>query len=980
MTLLVESDCCILNLRRIRLVADTPTTSPKGNELKRRQKMGVSKSSWPMGGLIAGRRSTKTSRMLLLASLPVAALPLFCATSVRANVIVDVPNGPTELDGLSAGATNDLVFTNITYSPTAFTLSASLTEGTLDDLDNSQILTISNSAAADTLTLDGGANSSGATNANDLLYVASGGSLSINGGVAGSGTIATGITLGAAGNLDVAGAATITAPLTSSHLITMTGGGTLTLGPASAAATGNNTLTGGFAIQNGTVNLGGATNEPEFDLGANLAPVTLGGSAGNNATLNFNVAAASVEWDMTIASTGTSTISSSASGVVTFLTGTFVLDNNLTVADTNAAGTLGFRNTITQSGGTYGITVGSTNVGTVNFQGASTYTGGVTIDAGTASFSTTEGSANPTSGPFGGGTVTLGGLATSSATLADTGNFNLGNPVVVGPANNGITRTITSATSSGSPIVDSGETMTLQSNLNVEETTSGQTFGLRNTIVQSGGTYGITVDSNNVGTIDFRGANTFAGGVTIDNGTASFNASSSGSPGSLTNGPFGTGTVTLGGVSTLAATLASGTSSTIGNSLVVGATTNGSARTITETSASSTAGVISGPITLNNDLTLTAVATTLTNGSDRLRVGSGGITGSNNIIINNLNNTSTSPTAKGPIRLDGTGVETSTWTGNLIVQAGLGSLGTGTAIDGTSANNTVLVASGASFDFASNTGVGSGFSPTIAGLSNYAGGGGTVFESAPSNNTLNLGGNGNYAFSGTIADSTNTGNTTALAVNLSSPAASQSLSGASTYSGGTTIAGGKLLVINLTGSATGSGAVALSGGASATLEGTGSSSGALTVSNDSLIAPGVNTSGTNDDFGVAGTLALGTTGGITLTDADLDFDLGTSATAPGTSDLITTGGTLTLGTVNFTFNPLGASLDTSNPYTLISGATGLAGSLTGVTGTVIGDVYTPVFSLSGDNLLVTFTVPEPTTLGLFGASSLMLMMRRRRKA
>jgi len=927
--------------------------------------MDILKSSRSLGYRIAGRRSTKTTRLIMLASLSVAASPLFCGSPLWANVVVDVPNGTTELDGLSAGATNDLVFTNITYSPTAFTLSANLTEGTLDDLDNSQVLTISNSAAADTLTLDGGTNSSGATNANDLLYVASGGSLSINGGVAGSGTITTGITLGAVGNLDVAGAATITAPLTSSHLITMTGGGTLTFGPASAAATGNNSLTGGFAIQNGTVNLGGATNEPELDLGPNLTPVTLGGSAGNNATLNFNVVASNVQWDMTNASTGTSTISSSNSGTVTFLTGTFVLNNNLTVVDTNAAGTLGFRNTITQSGGTYGITVGSNNVGTVNFQGSSTYTGGVTIDAGTASFSTTEGSANPTSGPFGGGTVTLGGLATSSATLADTGNFNLGNPVIVGPANNGITRTITSATTSGGPIVDSGETMTLQSNLNVEETTSGQTFGFRNTIVQSGGTYGITVDSNNVGTIDFRGPNTFAGGVTIDNGTVTFNASSTGA---VTNGPFGTGTVTL-GAAAAATTLNAGGAFTIANPITV----NNSSSTIGLNSGTSTAGVFNGAISLGaNNLTLASV-TGANAGNDRLRFGSGGITGSGNITINDAAYTVANP---GAIQIQG-GSSATAWTGNLIVSAGLGSLGGTNGINALGASNTVSVASGAIFAFTSNSGnvAGYGFSPTIAGLS----GAGTVDEITSSNRTLNLGGNGIYAFSGTIADSTTATYTTALAVNLSSAAASQSLSGASTYSGGTTITGGKLLVINLTGSATGSGAVALSGGASATLEGTGSSSGALTVTNDSLIAPGVNTSGSNDDLGVAGTLALGTSGGMTLTDADLDFDLGTSATAPGTSDLITTGGTLTLGNVNFTFNPLGASLDTSNPYTLISGASSVVVDPM-PTGTVIGGVYTPVFSLSGDNLLVTFTVPEPTTLGLFGASSLVLMMRRRRKA
>ena len=120
----------------------------------------------------------------------------------------------------------------------------------------------------------GNRTNSAAPTVNDLLYVAGGGSLSINGGVAGSGTVTNTITFGVAGNLDIAGASTITSQLSSSHLLTVTGGGSLTLGPSSAAAIGNNTLTGGFAIQNGTVNLGGATNEPELDLGPAATPVT----------------------------------------------------------------------------------------------------------------------------------------------------------------------------------------------------------------------------------------------------------------------------------------------------------------------------------------------------------------------------------------------------------------------------------------------------------------------------------------------------------------------------------------------------------------------------------------------------------------------------------------------------------------------------------------------------------------------------------
>ncbi|MGA2443326.1 MAG: autotransporter-associated beta strand repeat-containing protein, partial [Tepidisphaeraceae bacterium] len=950
--------------------------------------------------------------MLWLASLSVAASPLFLGTPAWAqNTPVDVPNGTTELDGLSSSATNDLVFTSsTTYSPTAFTLSANLTEGTLDDLDSTQSLSISNpTATLDTLTLDGGANSV-APDAGDLIYVAGGGTLSISGGTTTpTVTPLLNIAFGSAGNLDIAGTASIGAALSGSGLITMTGGGTLTLSPLVASSTASNSgLTGGFVIANGAVNLGGATNAPNWGLGAAGGSVTLGNSA-SNATLNFTATASGVAQNFIIGGAGTDEITSSAgtatagNAAIFAAAQTITLENNLIVSN-NVSGSvpgtgniLGFRGVISQSGGTYGITVASTNLGTVDLRGANTFGGGVTIDAGSVSFNA-SGASNLSSGPFGTGTITLGGVGTLAATLVGGGAFNIYNPLIVAATSNASARTIlldsasataptifspitlnsdltltavastltgvdrirfgdggitgsnniiinnlNNATMTGvgsdairldgngtatawtgnlivegglgsiggssntnavsaigssniveiasgalfdygsntggnsvdfsptiagladytgagavsgtgaivftiakfnetlilggsgnysfsgviqdstSTVVATGLTATTALTVNLSATGSqillgantysggttveggtltvgaggtlgastgsltvsnpntgagtdvvlnlstsvptttgslsgtiatpssgtntatinngGQLFTVNQTTAATyagtiAGTGSFTLGSLSTGTLTLSGASTYSGPSTIDAGTLQFTAASTGSP-VVTSGPLGTGTVTLGGVSTLAATLADGGFYGLGNSLIVGATTNSSARTITENSSSTTAGVISGPITLNADLTLTAVATTRTDGADRLRVGSGGITGSNNIIINNLNNTSTSPTAKGAIRLDGTGAVTSTWTGNLIVEAGLGSLGTGATIDATSANNTVLIASGASFDFASNEGVSSGFSPTIAGLNDFgAAPGGTVFQSAPSNNTL----------------------------------------------------------------------------------------------------------------------------------------------------------------------------------------------------------------------------------------------------
>jgi autotransporter-associated beta strand protein len=85
------------------------------------------------------------------------------------------------------------------------------------------------------------------------------------------------------------------------------------------------------------------------------------------------------------------------------------------------------------------------------------------------------------------------------------------------------------------------------------------------------------------------------------------------------------------------------------------------------------------------------------------------------------------------------------------------------------------------------------------------------------------------------------------------------LTAASTYAGGTTITGGRLLVNNPAGSGTGSGAVGV--GSGGTLGGTGTISGAVTVNSGGVIAPGTS----------IGTLTLNSApalGGATVMEVD----------------------------------------------------------------------------------------------------------------
>ena len=212
------------------------------------------------------------------------------------------------------------------------------------------------------------------------------------------------------------------------------------------------------------------------------------------------------------------------------------------------------------------------------------------------------------------------------------------------------------------------------------------------------------------------------------------------------------------------------------------------------------------------------------------------------------------------------------------------------------------------------------------------------------------------------------------------------LSNANTYNGVTAVLQGDLAIQNVTGSATGANAVAVTGGGltPSILSGTGISTGPLTVTAGGRLAPGINTSGANNDFGVVGDLDLGTVGGMTLTGANLDFDLASSA-AIGNSDEILTGGALTLGTDAFTFNELGGSLQTGVPYTLISGFTNTlsSASIAALSGTEIQGGYTPTFSQVGNALDVTFatsSVPEPTGFTLLLGGSAVLLRRRRQSA
>ena len=218
------------------------------------------------------------------------------------------------------------------------------------------------------------------------------------------------------------------------------------------------------------------------------------------------------------------------------------------------------------------------------------------------------------------------------------------------------------------------------------------------------------------------------------------------------------------------------------------------------------------------------------------------------------------------------------------------------------------------------------------------------------------------------------------------------LTGASTYTGGTTIGYGKLLVTNSTGSATGSGAVVVNDGT--TFGGTGLISGALIINGGGSVSPGAS----------PGQLQVG--GGTTFASGGrYVFEINNTVGAPGTNwDLLSISGGLTISaTVNTPFvldlvsltadNAKGmlANFNSANDYSwkFVTTTTGITGFSAGAFKYNVSnfanslDVGHFFVSQTGNDLYLNFTpVPEPTTWVLLslGLSSVLLSLRRKSRA
>ncbi len=195
---------------------------------------------------------------------------------------------------------------------------------------------------------------------------------------------------------------------------------------------------------------------------------------------------------------------------------------------------------------------------------------------------------------------------------------------------------------------------------------------------------------------------------------------------------------------------------------------------------------------------------------------------------------------------------------------------------------------------------------------------------------------------------------------LKTGAGAMALTAANTYTGGTTVSGGTLLVNNASGSGTGSGAVVVNSGG--TLGGTG----AIVTSNANVT---INAGGRLSPGASIGTLTMSLGGGTldltNISTGGLVFELGP---VPASDQVVLNSGTLALGTLDFDEFAFSAptTLYVGETYTLFE-ALNHTGAL-GVTSGFFGNgTYGGVLSLDGSKVQLTInfsSVPEPGTLAL----------------
>ena len=533
-----------------------------------------------------------------------------------------------------------------------------------------------------------------------------------------------------------------------------------------------------------------------------------------------------------------------------------------------------------------------------------------------------------------------------------------------------------------------------------------------NTAASSTRKAAVVINVNGTGATSFSGDSTYSGGTTLTAGLLQLGAASSGSVGAVTKSPIGTGSLALNGgtlssgsgtARTLLNAVSVGGNVTLGNAVNDGKLTfsanidlGGATRTLTTDSLVEFTSVVGGAggiikqgaskLSLSGENTYTG-GTTISSGI--LQIGLGGTSGSvvgdiavdGELIFNKTDSAVLSNT------LTGTGVLTKNGAGTLILTTAASAFsGTTTTSGGVLALSNANALSNSVLQLNAD---GNRIAFVLPDATDYRLGGlrGTAPTLVIGSNSLTLGKDAgtNTSFGGVISG---TGGLTKVG------SSTQTLAGANTYSGTTTVSAGTLSVNG----STAGGAVSVSSGA--TLAGSGTVGGATTINSGAFHSPG-NSPGVQT-FTNGLTYSNGSTFVWELTgNTDTNSDRGITFDGVNVS-----GGTLTINggvTNNLVFNGAGSAVNWSDAFwasnqqwLVFDNASPPALASINVFDTInvgfdsISQSLTTVRSGSsfswdtiGDELYLTYAIPEPSTyalLALLGAGFAgRIMVRRRRR-
>lgn len=268
------------------------------------------------------------------------------------------------------------------------------------------------------------------------------------------------------------------------------------------------------------------------------------------------------------------------------------------------------------------LNVSKTGTGTLTLSGANSFTGTVSVSAGTlnANSATALGAASSTTAisVTSGATLSLGGAsnitytAPRTLTLAGSGVGGTAGALVI---NNAVTNTFSGIALTAGTVIRGSESGTLTAPVTTNDhnltltVANTKTLTLSSTSVIGASTSTVATNtlSGDTGTLVLSAQNLYTGPTTVNRGTVRVGASSVGSPGSVTSGPLGRGQLTWNG-----GALDASTTATLGNNVVLGG----------DVSFSGTAA-----LTLAGTVSLGASRTITTNGSSGVLTLSGVVSG-----------------------------------------------------------------------------------------------------------------------------------------------------------------------------------------------------------------------------------------------------------------------------------------------------------------------------------------------------------------